>query len=607
MENEKEQTVEVTALDPALVPPGSESPEVDAIELDEEIREADYHEFGKKEFVKLLNDLTKAVDWKQTDRVLREVKPLFDELRHKDREEAFQKFLASGSKKEDFEYRVPDLDSSFDAAYKLLRDRITQHQRSLEEQKHENLRLKEELLEKLRALVDSEDSEHSFTAFKEIQKTWKSIGSVAPSQTKTLWANYMALVDRFYDQRSIYFELKDLDRKKNLEAKVELCVRAEKLAEQSSINDAVRELNDLHNEFKHVGPVPLEEKDQLWNRFKAASDQVYTKRDAYVQELQRSFAVNAEAKASLLNELLPYASFQTDRIKEWNQKTLEVLEFQKKWSAIGVVSRAKARELNKQFWHAFKTFFHNKRAFFKKLDQEREQNLQLKKDLVAAAKQLQESSDWNATSNTLKELQRKWKEVGPVPEKFRESIFVEFKTACDHFFDQRRNVHDQEAQAQQENLVQKEAICQQLEEAVKAGDLQMDKLNALQEQFHQLGFVPRDAMGPLRDRYQKAVDAYVAQLPVDNSEKTKMMLQSQMANLRHDPQGDKKIYQKEQTLRKRLQKAENDLATLKNNLEFFGRSKNADKLREEFNGKIQEATEEVKQLKDQLKLLKSLG
>lgn len=607
MENENEQSVETTAFETPPVALAADVHETDPMEVEEEIRQVDYAAFAKADFVKLVNELTKGTDLKQADRVLREVKPLFDELRQKDREAALQKFLATGSKKEDFEYRVPDLDSAFDAAYKLLRDRITQHQRSLEEQKQENLRLKEELLEKLRALVDGEDTEHNFGAFKEIQKSWKAIGPVAPSQTKTLWANYTALVDRFYDQRSIYFELKELDRRKNLEAKYELCARAEKLIDQPVLKEAVRELNELHNEFKHIGPVPQEEKDQLWNRFKAASDQVYARRDAYVQELQKSFALNAEAKTQVLAELLPYAGFQTDRIKEWNQKTQEVLALQKKWESIGVIPRAKARELNKQFWHAFKSFFHTKRTFFKQLDQERERNLALKKELVEAAKQLQESADWNATSNTLKELQRKWKEIGPVPEKFRDSIFNEFKAACDHFFNQRRSVHDQETQTQLENLKLKESICHQLEQSGAGGGCTLQELQTLQAQYQTIGFVPRENVNALRDRYAKAVDAYIAKLPMGDTDRAQVQWESELAGLKNDPQGDKKLYQKEQGLRKKLQKAENDLATLKNNLEFFGRSKNADKLKEEFAGKIQEAADEVKRLKDQLKVLKSLG
>lgn len=607
MENEKEQITEVPVLETEPVALAAETPETDPLDTEDEIREVDYSTFTKKDYVRVVTELTKSTDWKLADRTLREIKPLFDDLRFREREAALQRFLDSGSKKEDFEYRIPDLDSSFDAACKLLRDRITQHQRSLEEQKQENLRAKLELLEKLRTLVDGEDTVHNFGAFKELQKAWKAIGPVAPSQTKTLWASYTALVDRFYDQRSIYFELKELDRKKNLEAKVELCVRAEKLADQSNLKDAVRELNELHHEFKHLGPVPLDEKERLWNRFKAASDQVYQRRDAYVEELQKRLAVNTEAKTKLLNDLLPFAGFQTDRIKEWNQKTQEVMALQKMWEATGPVPRAKTRELNKQFWHAFKTFFQNKRSFFKKMDQEREQNLQRKRELVEAARQLQQSADWQATSNALKDLQRKWKEIGPVPDKFRESVFAEFKSACDHFFDQRRNVQDQEVQAQHENLAQKEAVCRQLEQSVEAGQVRMDELNELQERFQAIGFVPREAMSKLRDRYQKAVDAYVERLPLAQEEKSRLLLQTQMASLRNDPQAEMKIYQKEQAIRKRLQKAEHDLGTLKNNLEFFGRSKNADKLREEFNSKLQQAAEEVKHLKDQLKVLKSMA
>lgn len=607
MENEKEHLMEVPALETAPVADAAEAHEADPFEAEGEIQEADYSTFTKKDFVGLINELTKNPDWKLADRTLREVKPLFDELRHRDREAALHRFLESGSKKEDFEYRVPDLDSSFDAACKLLRDRILQQQRALEAQKHENLNARQEVLERLRALVDGEDSVHNFNVFKEIQKAWKSIGPVAPGQTKTLWASYTALVDRFYDQRSIFFELKELDRKKNLEAKIGLCVRAEKLAEHAVLKEAVRELNELHHDFKHVGPVPLDEKEALWSRFKAASDRVYARRDAHEEEVQKRLAANAAAKAKLLSELLPLAGFQSDRIKEWNQKTQQVLALQKMWESTGPAPRANTRELNKQFWQAFKAFFQTKRTFFKKLDQEREQNLTLKKSLVEAARGLQDSADWQATSNALKELQRKWKEIGPVPEKFRESLFAEFKAACDHFFDQRRHVVDQETHAQLDNLAQKEALCQQLETAAQAGAVHLDELTDLQHRFQATGFVPREAMSALRDRYQKAVDAYVTMLPLDAHEKATLRLKTQVAGLLSDPQGDKKIFQKEQTLRKRLQKAEQDLATLRNNLEFFGRSKNADKLREEFNVKIEEAAGEVKQLKEQLKVLKSMA
>src|SRR5690606_15308688 len=168
----------------------------------------------------------------------------------------------------------------------------TKQLREEEDRKTENLRIKQELLEKLRELVDAQDMNNQFEQFKELQKEWKAIGPVPGPQAKALWANYHALVDRFYDNQSIYFELKELDRRRNLEAKLELCERAEKLADVEIIKDAIRELNELHHEFKHIGPVPAEEKETVWQRFKAASDAVYAKRDNYLQNLQKELQVN---------------------------------------------------------------------------------------------------------------------------------------------------------------------------------------------------------------------------------------------------------------------------------------------------------------------------
>ncbi len=190
---------------------------------------------------------------------LKEIKPVYDDIREKERAEALMRFVGAGGIEEDFDYKGDEHDVTFDANLKLIRDRRAQHFRQLEENKADNLRRKEELLEKLRVLADSQDTNNQFEKFKELQKEWKTTGSVPGAQAKTLWANYHALVDRFYDNQSIYFELKELDRRRNLEAKQELCVRAERLADVEIIKDAIRELNELHHEFKHIGPVPTEE------------------------------------------------------------------------------------------------------------------------------------------------------------------------------------------------------------------------------------------------------------------------------------------------------------------------------------------------------------
>jgi hypothetical protein len=587
--------------------------EVDLSDRDETAEEhheddhVDYSNYSKAQLAELIKSLAKDENFKKVDNILREIKPLYDDLREKEKADALMKFIALGGSAEDFDYKGDEHDMVFDANLKLIRDQKAQYFKQQEERKIENLAKKQELLEQLRVLSDSQDTTDQFERFKELQKQWKSIGPVAGPQAKTLWANYHALLDRFYDNQSIYFELKELDRKKNLEAKLELCARAEKLSNVEMIKDAIRELNELHHEFKHLGPVPKDDKEAVWQRFKAASDAVYSKRDAYLQNLQQELQVNLGSKATLSDSVQEFVNFQSDRIKEWNQKTKEILEIQKQWEVIGGLPRTKAKEVNKKFWSAFKTFFNNKNNFFKKLDEEREHNLQLKNELVKKANELKESNDWDRTSNELKNLQIKWKEIGPVPEKFREKVFKEFKDACDYFFEQRRLQHGKMEDEQAENLRLKEDICTHLESHIAARTASHEILRELQDKFNEIGFVPRKDINAIRNRYHEAVERFINAIPgISEDEKGKISLENELNDLRNDPMADRKIYQKEQIIRKKITKIENDIGLWQNNLEFFSRSQNAEKVREEFNDKIKTAHEHLKQLKDQLKLLKTV-
>jgi hypothetical protein len=416
------------------------------------------------------------------------------------------------------------------------------------------------------------------------------------------------LVDRFYDNRSIYFELKELDRKKNLESKVELCVRAEKLLEIDKLKDAVRELNELHNEFKHIGPVPKEEKDNVWHRFKAASDAIYAKRDAFLDQLNKEQAKNLDEKLRIAEEVAAFANFETDRIKEWNQKTQEILAIQKKWEGIGAVTKSKTKEVNKKFWSAFKAFFSKKNVFFRKLDEEREKNLQAKREIIRQAHELKESKDWDKTANALKDLQKRWKDIGPVPEKMREKIFQEFKDACDFFFGQRRHQFEAVENEQEVNLQQKDELCQELETLTQSKTGTPEQLQSIVERFNAIGFVPKKSINDSRIRFKTAVDQFIDGLEgLSVDERERLQLEVQLGNLRNDPQGERKLYQREQTIRKRISKIENDIATLKNNMEFFGRSKNAEAYKAEFAQQIDAATVQLNALKGQLKILRTVG
>lgn len=302
-----------------------------------------------------------------------------------------------------------------------------------------------------------------------------------------------------------------------------------------------------------------------------------------------------------------FATFQTDRIKEWNQKTQEILAIQKKWEGVGGVARSKSREVNKKFWSSFKAFFSKKSSFFKKLDEERDKNLQAKMEIIRRAHELKESTDWEKTAQALKDLQHEWKELGPVPEKMREKVFQEFKEACDFFFEQRRGQFEKVESEQENNFKLKESVCEELEILAAAKTGTVDQFNELLEKYNSIGFVPRKVINDCRARFKAAVDKFFAMTEgISEDDKERLQMEIQMGSLKNDPQAERKIYQKEQTIRKRITKVENDIALLRNNMEFFGRSKNAEKFKEEFNVKLEEANEHLKTLKSQLKLLKTV-
>lgn len=578
-------------------------------EHEDEHEEVDYTTLSKEELVELIKSLAKDDNVLRSDRIAKQIKPLFDEIKNSERAKALERFLQDeGNAEEDFEYKYDELVNRFDANYKLIKDRKSQYTHEKEQQKEANLIKKQEILERLREFVDADDPNVNFDDFKKIQDEWKNVGPIPGAHVKTLWANYNALVDRFYDNRSIYFELKELDRRKNLEAKLELCERAEKLSTVDHIKDAITELNELHHEFKHIGPVPKDDQEAVWQRFKAASDAVYDRRKGFVEQLKQELDANLKVKEELAEAVQPFTAFDSDRIKEWNSKTKELLDIQRKWEATGGLPRNKAKEVNKRFWGAFKTFFNNKGNFFKKLDAQRVGNMEEKRELVKKAQELKDSEDWNKTADEFKELQRKWKEIGPVPEKYRESIYQEFKQACDHFFDNRRKNHGQVEKEFEENYEKKLQVCAEISTMADVKSEDIEKFRDLQEAFNDIGFVPRRNISEIKTRYAEAVEKYINSLEhLSGEEKQSLRAENQINRLIGGPNAGQKIHRKEQSLRKQISQVENDIAVWKNNLEFFAQSKKADKLKDEFQSKINSANNQLKNLKQQLKILRTVS
>jgi hypothetical protein len=579
-----------------------ESTDVDT--LHEEAHVGEYDNFTKSDFVNLLENLLKEEDLKKVDTILKQVKPHFDHIKDQEKHEALLKFVADGGVEDDFDFRSDSFNQQFDTLYRQLRDKRTKQLKEFEKSKEKNLAIKTALLERLRQLVDSEETQASIEQVKEIQRDWKSTGAVAPQQGNNLWASYHALLERYYTNRSIYFELKELDRRKNLEAKLELCDKAEKLSHKDPSNSVIKELNELHEEYRHLGPVPREEQEAIWQRFKSASDILYSRRREQLEGVKKEMDVNYAQKAELVASLEPFIAFDSQKISDWNEKTQAILEIQKVWNTIGSVSKEKAKDVSKDFWHGFKAFFHHKNEFFRKLEDFRAKNLQSKITLCEQVEALLLHDDIEHSAEEVKKLQQEWKNIGPVPEKQKNQVFDRFKLACDAFFNRRRESRSETDRQFEDNLSKKSAVCKAIEDLANLHESDVSKLESLKAEWTSIGFVPRKNMHSIQKRYLDAINHFAKNADqLTGTQKEKVKLSAELDMSKNSPAAYKNIQHREQGLRKKITQLENDIALWRNNIEFFSHSKTADKLREEFNEKIIVAETELKEAKAQIKML----
>lgn len=588
-----------------------------------DVQAVDYSQLDKKDFVDLLenqlaaakSENAKPADFKRTDELLKEVKVFFDQIKKTDREEAEQKYLAENGSDDGFDYKPDELTQHFESLYRQIKDVKNHYFQDLEKSKDKNFALKTQLLQRLRELVDADESNAknpgtSWQEFTKIQDEWKAAGNIASPHNSTLWATFHALIDRYYSNRNIYYELKELDRKKNLQLKSELVDKVEALAkslEGNVLTRAILEEANVHfDEYKHIGPGPKAEQEVLWQRMKVALDAIHDARRAQTEEQKQVLAQNYEIKSKIYETLVPFTAFTSSSINEWNEKTKEVVALQDQWvNAKGQMLREEGRELSKKFWATLKTFFHNKGEFFRQLEAKREQNLKLKTELCEAVEAILESEE-DSASNTDKVIgfQKQWKQIGQVPEKFKDSIFDRFKKACDAYFERKRAKNSEVEREFVENLTKKQAVCEKIENAVKAGDTNLKDLSAFKSEWSSIGFVPKKDMQAINKRYIDAVNAYVSTVgKLSSREREQVILENEVA-MATDGDSVRNLQRKETDIRRRMTQIENDLTIWQNNIEFFGRSKNGEKVRTEFEKKIITAQKQLADLKHQLKIVR---
>jgi len=634
----EEETIETEATRAAVQETGGggqednneeeEQPAEDSADQDDsdDSDETDYATASKQELAAILEQemvviSTAGVGMKQIKRIdgiVKEIRPALTQMKRSEWDTAKDQYVADTGSEDGFEYTYDAQTRRIEELLKEIRTKRKAFFQELDKNRDQNFNQKTELLQRLRELVDTDDSQevgaadikNSWEEFKKIQEEWKQAGNVSSPHNGTLWATYNALIDRYFSNRNIYFELKELDRKKNSDLKLELCKKIEGLAktlgDRPMSQEILKEGNDIFEEYKHIGPAPREEQELLWGRFKESLDTLYDARRAQYDEQKKTMGEVYEQKSKIYETIVPYTTFESGSINEWNAKTREIIAQQEEWQAVkGPMPRGEGKDLSKKFWAALKNFFNNKSEFFKQLESKRDTNLKAKQELCAQVEQILESGEDNsANTQRIIELQKQWQSIGQVPEKFKNSIYKRFKQGCDTYFNNKRDKHKDQDKEFDENLAQKEALCAQIETAAAdPGDSTLANLNEFKAEWAKIGFVPRKAMQKIQKRYIDAINAYVGSVgKLSNKQKEAVILKSEVEMVKKG-ESSRSLDRKESDIRRQVTQLENDIALWGNNIEFFAKSKTADKVKAQFEEKIRRASEELETLKHQLTVI----
>ena len=467
------------------------------------------------------------------------------------------------------------------------------------------IKKKKEIVRKLRDLVNGVEDKDTFNKVKELQDLWKEIGQVENSKDRSLWTTYNALLDRFYDNRGIYYELKELDRKKNLELKSAICDKAESLINDTNIMKSVSKLNELHTEFKHIGPVSKDFQDKIWDRLKKASDEVYKKKKEFISNIKVSLNENFEKKSKLLDDLVILRDFKSDNIREWNAKTKVVLELKDKWNSIGGLPKPSSKNISKEFWNSFKKFFANKSNFFKKIDESFNSNLKMKQDLIEKVNSLKTSDKWEETSKEIQLIQKEWKKIGKVPIKKKDSIYNEFKEACDFFYERMRVEDKDTIKMYEDNFSKKIEICEKIEALLDSDSFDQDQFFKHQVRFLEIGHVPKDKIDKVKEKFKNTIELVVEKssksMDKDDFDKFKFIIE--LNSLAKNPYSKSKIVKKKSDIIKKINSIQSEIKNLKNNIYYLKESVAADNLKKEYMEKINNSDKEIESLKLQLNLI----
>ena len=551
-----------------------------------------YSEKNLAELVKLFEELVQNEERMKMSKEAEAIKAAFYKRLQKEKADAgivVAEAAEEVEETEETENPFTEIERGFKEIYNAYRKERAEHNRQIEKERESNLALKEAVIADLKALLEKqEDVNETFPEFREIQNRWRAVGPVPAQSYRNINETYQLYVEQFYDMVKINRELRDLDFKKNLEAKEEFCAFAEKLAENPNVVEAFRELQKLHEQWKEFGPVAKEYRDQIWDRFKAATAVINKKYQAFFEGQKEQQAENLAKKTVLCEKVEEIAEREVSDSNEWNAFSKEIEDIQKEWRTIGFASRKENQKIYDRFRAACDKFYARKRDFYNDIKDGINQNLEKKIALCEAAEALKTSTEWKKATDQFISLQKQWKEIGAVPRKKSEQLWKRFRAACDEFFAER----DKNAKPENDfygNLKAKQRLIEEIKAYVLTGDDAADReaMKAFQTRWQEIGFVPFKEKDAIAQAYKAAVQE---KFPVNDR------------SARRGRGGRPQLSEKDRLIQKYNQ-LDQDIVTYENNIGFFSMSKNSEPLIKQMQSRIDAAKEELNALAEQIRVL----
>ena len=508
-------------------------------------------------------------------------------------------FVEAGGDEAAFTPSVDEDEVRFKELFAVYRNERDKHIAMLEANKEENLKIKLAIIDELKELINSEENINTtFARFRELQQRWKEAGLVPQQNVKDVWETYNLYVENFYNYIKINRELRDLDLKKNYEAKLALCEQAEELALETQIVEAFRKLQKLHDEWRETGPVAIEFKESLWERFKEASSRINKRHQEHFESLKSEQTKNLALKQELCEKTEALLTREILTRKDWNKASEELLEIQKVWKTIGFAPKKDNNRIYERFRTACDKFFELKRNFYAGVKSEMEHNLALKQELCAEAEALAVSEDWKHATDELIALQARWKQVGPVARRHSDAIWKRFRAACDKFFE-RKSAHFSSVDSEhEENLKLKRALIEEMKAAdIKTGGFDMVK--EFQRRWSQIGFVPIKQKDALQKEYKAIVDGMFSTLRSSERDRSMNRFKERVSNMK----GGNQLRSERERLYNKIKQMEQDIALLENNIGFFSKSKNAEALIADVREKIARSKRDMAELIEKVRLI----